>query len=313
VELAYLGELILAGSSYAYLRDLADYGATLAFDDAEAVMDTRRTDPDKRTLLLAGNRKGATVTVKELDTDGKRWTTRHVSTFCPRLFSAIHLPDDVLGSRSIIVPLIRSGDPERAKANCLDREAWPCDRQRLLDDLWAVGLAHLPELSQHDREAAGKSELAGRNLDPWRCILGVAHWLQTQHNVVGLFYRMLKLSAEYHSREREEYEDNDRVRVLLELAEAKDQSETVEIRPGEVAERMVEIAKAEDLVEPGEKEKPFISARKVGYLLKRQRFKRGERSAKGKAWEATRKEIEDASRAYGIGIPEVPTGDDAPF
>jgi hypothetical protein len=53
VELAYLGQLILAGSSYACLRDMADYGATLAFDDAEAVMDTKRTDPDKRTLLLA--------------------------------------------------------------------------------------------------------------------------------------------------------------------------------------------------------------------------------------------------------------------
>src|SRR5262249_37386269 len=66
VELASLGPLILAGSSYACLRDMADYGATLAFDDAEAVMDPRRTDPDKRTLLLAGNRRGATVAVKEL-------------------------------------------------------------------------------------------------------------------------------------------------------------------------------------------------------------------------------------------------------
>src|SRR5262249_23779517 len=34
-ELAYLGELILSGSSYACLRDQADYGASLAFDDAE--------------------------------------------------------------------------------------------------------------------------------------------------------------------------------------------------------------------------------------------------------------------------------------
>ena len=49
-ELAYLGQTILAGGSYASLRDLADYGATLAFDDAEAIMDVKRTDPDKRAL-----------------------------------------------------------------------------------------------------------------------------------------------------------------------------------------------------------------------------------------------------------------------
>src|SRR5262249_23002375 len=55
-ELAYLGQVLLAGGSYAALRDLADYGATLAFDDAEGVMDLKRADPDKRALLLAGNR-----------------------------------------------------------------------------------------------------------------------------------------------------------------------------------------------------------------------------------------------------------------
>src|SRR5262249_62354826 len=96
-EVAHLGQLILAGGSYASLRDLADYGATLAFDDAEGIMDLRRADPDKRALLLAGNRRGATVTVKELE--GERWVTRFIHTFCPRAFSAIRLPDDVLASR----------------------------------------------------------------------------------------------------------------------------------------------------------------------------------------------------------------------
>ena len=60
-ELAYLGHVILAGGSYASLRDLADYGATLCFDDAENVMDLKRGDPDKRALLLAGNRRGNNI------------------------------------------------------------------------------------------------------------------------------------------------------------------------------------------------------------------------------------------------------------
>jgi hypothetical protein len=303
VELAYLGQLILAGSSYACLRDMADYGATLAFDDAEAIMDPRRTDPDKRTLLLAGNRRGATVTVKELE--GERWVIRHVNTFCPRLFSAIRLPDEVLGSRSIIVPLVRSGDPARAKANCLDPLDWPCDRRRLVDDLWALGLAHLPELPGHDRTAADLAALSGRNLDPWRPILAVAHWLQERHGVDGLFDRLEKLSRDYQQCERAEHEDNDRVRVLfrvlLGLCQGKAPEETVTIRPGDVARSMVALASAEDLAEEG---KPFTSARKVGYLLKRQRFKRPQqRSSTGKEWVATRKEIEDACRAYGIEVP----------
>lgn len=115
-ELAYLGQTILAGGSYASLRDLADYGATLAFDDAENLSDPRRSDPDKRTLLLAGNRRGNTVPVKEPGPD-RTWKTRHVGTFCPRLFSAIRLPDEVLAGRSTIIPLIRTPDRYRANAD----------------------------------------------------------------------------------------------------------------------------------------------------------------------------------------------------
>jgi hypothetical protein len=313
VEMAYLGQLILAGSSYACLRDLADYGATLGFDDAEAVMDVRRTDPDKRTLLLAGNRRGATVTVKE--TEGDRWVTRHVNTFCPRMFSAIRLPDEVLGSRSIIVPLVRSGDPRRAKANCLDPEDWPCDRRRLVDDLWALGLVHLPELSGHDREAAAEATLAGRDLDPWRPILAVARWLQERHGVEGLLDRLMALSASYQCFERGEYEDGDRTRVLfrvlIEMCEGKAPGDTITIRPGEVANRMVQIAKEEEL---SEGDRAFVSPHKVGRLLKRQRFRRpAQRCPAGKAWEATRQEIEDVCRAYGVEAPGDAEGDEVPF
>jgi hypothetical protein len=312
VELAYLGQLILAGSSYACLRDLADYGATLAFDDAEAVMDTRHTDPDKRTLLLAGNRKGATVAVKEWE--GERWVTRHVNTFCPRLFSAIRLPDEVLGSRAIIVPLVRSGDPRRAKSNCLDPLDWPCDRRRLVDDLWALGLVHLSELTACDREAADLARLAGRNLDPWRPILAVAYWLQERHGVAGLFDRMEALSTNYQC-ERGDYEDNDRTRVLFRVLLSYcgncAPGDTITISPKAVALAMNDLAKEEDLAEP---DKPFINSLKVGRLLKRQRFRRPpERSSRGKVWEATRKEIEDACRAYGVKAPTDAADEEVPF
>lgn len=69
--------MILASGSYACLRDLADYGATLCFDDAEHVMDLKRCDPDKRALLLAGNRRSNTIPVKE-PVNGREWRTRQV-------------------------------------------------------------------------------------------------------------------------------------------------------------------------------------------------------------------------------------------
>src|SRR5262249_51633071 len=53
---SYLGEVILSSGSFAAVRDLADYGAALFFDDAENVNDPKRFDPQKRELLLAGNR-----------------------------------------------------------------------------------------------------------------------------------------------------------------------------------------------------------------------------------------------------------------
>jgi hypothetical protein len=297
-ELAYLGQLILAGSSYPTLRDMADYGACLAFDDAEAVMDTKRTDPDKRTLLLAGNRRGATIAVKELK--GDTWETRYVQTFCPRLFSAIRLPDPVLGSRSIIVPLIRSGDSKRTKRSVMEPRDWPCDRRRLVDDLWAVGLANLPLLHEYDRRAAECATLAGRNLEPWRAVLAVALWLDEQHKVRGLGDRMEKLSTSYQG-ERAEYEDSDKTRVLyralLDLTELeKHKEKELDLAPKTISDRMNLIAEEEDLKEP---DKPFTSPRAVGWAMKRQRFKRG-RDDKSKLWKVTRKAIEQSATAYGI-------------
>ena len=298
-ELAYLGQVILAGSSYPCLRDLADYGATLAFDDAEAVMDTRRTDPDKRTLLLAGSRRGATIAVKELV--GDKWETRHVNTFCPRLFSAIRLPDEVLGSRSIVVPLVRSGDPRRAKANPMDPHDWPTDRRRLIDDLWALGLTHLPAIPKYDRLAAELASLSGRNLDPWRPILAVAAWLTDQHGMAGLYDRMERLSRDYQI-ERGDIEETDKTRVLLRallrLCDGWDDTERHTIQPKTIAETMNAIATEEDLAEP---DKSFTTARKVGWLLKRQRFHRADaHNNRGKLWELTRAEIVTAAKGYGV-------------
>ena len=90
-ETSYLGQLILHSSSMAVLRDLADYGATLCFDEAEK-LDHRQADPEKLALLLSGNRKGSSMVVKEPAPQGRGWVNRYVSTYCPRLFSGHQSP-----------------------------------------------------------------------------------------------------------------------------------------------------------------------------------------------------------------------------
>jgi len=170
-RLAYLGQVITAGGTFASLRDLADYGATLAFDDAENLSDAKQVDPDKRALLLAGNRRGAFVTVKELGAD-RRWHTRYVNAFCARLFSATRIPDPILASRTIVVPLVRTANRELGNADPEDPAAWPHPRSALLDDLWALALAHLPKMKAYEAAVNRRASLVGRALEPWRAVGG---------------------------------------------------------------------------------------------------------------------------------------------
>jgi hypothetical protein len=307
-ETAYLGQLILAGGSYATLRDLADYGASLAFDDAEDVMDRKKGDPDKRTLLLAGNRRGAQVTVKE--PDGDRWVTRYVQTFCPRQFSAIRLPDDVLGSRTLVIPLVRSGDARRAKSTPTDPAAWPCDRRRLVDDLWALALVSLKGMKHFDERAAGLSPLVGRELEPWRNLFAVALWLEEEHGVAGLFGRMTALAAKYQA-ERPDLELADPVRLAIKAllrrtAGQAGAAETV-FQPKDLAEWMNDLAVAEDLAGEASGDKAFTNARRVGWMLKRLRLDKAPRTATRRCWKTTRQGIENLACAYGVVVEE---GDD---
>lgn len=308
-ELAYLGQVILAGGTHATLRDMADYGATLAFDDAEGIMDVKRADPDKRSLLLAGNRRGTTIAFKE-PASTRGWTTRHVHTFCPRLFSAIRLPDEVLASRTITIPLVRSGDPKRSNADPLDYSAWPHDHARLKDDLWAVGLSGLPVISRYDKEGATRARLSGRDLQPWRAILAVALWLEEACGVSGLFQRMEGLSVAYQG-EREELETSDPTRLailaLWELISDR-QTEALVFGTSELAERMNDIAIRHEIAAEGES---YSSPKRVGWLLKRLRFEKETPTRNARRWKTKRPDIQALARSYGMTLSSGENADNA--
>src|SRR5262249_19356375 len=213
-------------------------------------------------------------------------------------FSAIRLPDDVLASRTITIPLVRSGDAGRARSEPLDHAGWPCDRRRLVDDLWAVGLTSLPLLREYDARAAGLSGMVGRELEPWRAVLAVALWLEELHGVEGLFDRMRDLATRYRT-ERCDLEATDPVRVAVQALRALSRATAWDgtFMPKELANAMKAIAEEQDLAVP---EKPFTNPHRVGWLLKRLRFRRVERDGKGKRWAVDAEELDALARAYGM-------------
>ena len=314
-ELAYVGQVILAGGSFASLRDLADYGATLCFDDAENLSDPKRTDPDKRALLLAGNRRGNTVPVKEPGPN-RTWRTRHVNTFCPRLFSAIRLPDPVLASRTIVVPLIRTPDRYRANADPLDYALWPHDRRKLIDDLWAMALIHLTELSSYETTVNSKAELTGRSLEPWRAILAVAAWLQDK-GVKGLWDRMEKLSVGYQN-ERQEMESTDLTALVVRaicqclvpecdvltfcdvLTLFSDTQKTF-LKTAQITEIAKEITAKQELGIDAEQ----INDKRIGWILKKLRFDKYREPGTGKrGWLVSEIEMQRFVLAFGLHTSE---------
>lgn len=321
-ELGYLGQLILAGSSYASLRDLADYGATLCFDDAESVTDVKRTDPDKRTLLLAGNRRGNSVTLKE--PDGERgWRTRHVNTFCMRAFSATQLPDRVLGSRSIILPLIRTANPYRANADPLEYSLWPHDRRTLLDSLWSMALASLTELETYEAKVNRTASLTGRNLEPWRAGLAVAAWLQDK-GASNLYDRLSRLSVHYQS-ERQKVSTDDVVVLVIralcicldcdvvtlcDLCDVSVDSTSdakTQILTADIADAARKLIESEELDIDAEK----LNSRRIGALMRKLRFEHKDQAGTHKkGWLVGKRELANMVLSYGLVNRDPPRAND---
>jgi hypothetical protein len=320
-ELGYLGIMILAGGTYASLRDLADYGATIAFDDAENLSDPRKIDPDKRALLLAGNRRGTYIPVKEQGAD-RKWHTRYVNAFCPRSFSAIKLPDSVLASRTIIVPLIRTAEREKANADPMDFDLWPHSRQKLIDDLWSVALANLSDLTKYDKIVSEKAHLSGRSLEPWKALLAIAMWLDDQ-GVPGLWDRMNQLSLDYQ-KERPELETDDFTALVIrglkrtvenqlgyDISDACDVSDTNKVTPCTFFFKTKEITETTKTVAAemeADIKQEDITSNKIGRTLGAMRFKKGRESGSGRrGWTIDLNDLNRWLKTYNIIEADTPS------
>ena len=323
---SYLGIVVLASGSFAALRDLADYGATLLFDDAENLGDVKRTDPEKRALLLAGNRRGAVVPIKVPSPDGRRWETKWINAFCPRGFTAISLPDPVLGSRSIRIPLVRTSDPRKGNSDPADLKRWPYDQRQLQDDLWATALALLPEAAEVWAELDDETELIGREFEPWRPILAIARLFE-RHGVDGLEQRM-RTTMHAYQEEKADVDIGDRATqvikaILYQRAEDRasdvlDVSDMSDVFPEGSAEIKVEPSNLKIAIESLGEEEAFntewASSKSIGWQLKALRFNKGRNPKTRKRerfWTITADAFIGLCQAYGV--VKVATGKTEPL
>ena len=146
-----------------------------------------------------------------------------------RGFTATRKPDDILASRAISYPLVRTSNKFKGDADPLDFSLWEQSPKQFLADLWQIGLEHISKIPNLEREARTHASLTGRDLEQWICVLTVALFLDSidingtlrraeNENFDGkgetLFERVNRLSIDYQST-RSELESNDLMRLVL--------------------------------------------------------------------------------------------------
>ena len=230
-----------------------------------------------------------------------------MSTFCSRGFTAIRLPDPVLASRSLVIPLVRTADPRRGNADPADFKRWPCNQAELQDDLWALALWLLPEAERIWAELDTETDAVGRVLEPWRALLAVARLLD-RHGVGDVEANVRSVMTAYRA-EGPTLLEADRtvlvIRALLILAsengDVSDVNDVSDINKGtvtfaasQVVEQLKAMAEGNDALDM-----EWATPRRVGRILSRLRLPE-DRTGKARTRQVTRDRLCGLARAYGV-------------
>lgn len=296
-KLSFLGRVVTSSSSFASIRDEADYGATLCFDDCENI---KEMENNKRELLLAGNTRGVAISIKEAIAEGQ-WKTRFINCFAPRAFSSIGLPDPVLGSRTISIPLIASDDAEKTCRAPSRMDDWPFNLKSLKDDCWLLALTKLSAVIAADQKAIRETTLRGRNHDVFRMPLAIAYWLKEEYGMDNVYEDIKNFSETYHS-ENADNQGNDLLALtLMAVDEILNQSGTdIVIKTSE--ELSYAINKIAD--REGSTEDIFnLSAQRLGRTLSGLGFSKTPGHGAKRSWQLTRKALEKQIRAGRVKLP----------
>jgi len=316
-RLAYMGEFVTASSTYATLRDLASVGAMIGIDDCGDLGDPK-WKPDIRALLLSGISRDAETTLKA-PSGPREWKTVWVPAIGFWFFTAMVAPDPVLASRLIQIPLVPTNNAVKANLDPSMIEHWPHGPASIRDDLWILGVRYLAAVRMAYDGMKSRS-LVGRPFDAWKPILAVAFLLETvdPSRFSGLEEEIHALAVDYQESRRElEQEDNRHifVKALWSLcppigakqknAQPKWLDKEWSVSASEVAEKISAIAKREGL-HPSDSEEDFLSAVKVGLLLRDYRFPSAQRTNRSRFRKVSARRVLELADSLGLQLPHDP-------
>jgi len=299
--LVFCGEVANSSSSTAALRDATGAGATLLIDESEG-LGIKGGDPDRRGLILGGTRPEACWAYKTPAKRGRGYETAHVQIHGARAFASIRPLDDVLGSRTVAVPLVQSRGPQARRDPCIDDD-WPDgETARDLRDaitLWAI--ESLPGAQNWYRRARSDLPLFGRAAEPWLPLMAVCLAVDDAAgggNRAGMLARAI--DAYRHDDGAGENEDREVLAAIADLVargefRPKDDG-LCELVTKRIAHHMI-VELGEDPDDSGVKKR----AQQVGRALKRLRVgKKGFKHGGGTVYRARPEILRQRFEDYGV-------------
>ena len=164
----------------------------------------------------------------------------------------------------------------------------------------------------HEAAVNADAPLTGRNLEPWRGLLAVAHWLDSLGEP-GLHQRMCDLAQSYQT-ERKDLEASDLTRLVVRalcdvvpfvhsvpFVHRQEGGVPIDFDVRDVVDSVNRIARDEDLADADAP--PYANGKRVGRVLTALRIRHATRTAKGKRRQITPDELSSLATSYGLPVP----------
>lgn len=257
-DLSCMGAHITSAVTIAALKHMAALGYCLYFDDIENIND-RNFDADKKGIILAGNTRGVKVPLM-MEIEGK-YQLVQLPVFCKKGFTNIAGIYDALGTRVLLIPMVRAFDKQKTERDP-DVAAWPTSREKIVDDLYALTMCRLAEVDQLFRALEARP-LADRERQIWAPILTLAQLCGGDE----MRRQMIMLAiAKRHERQSQQRADFNQILVRVLFALVQESTETG-VTPDTILDRMAEFLDLEKEKEDGEEAWSRSLITKVGIVM----------------------------------------------